>query len=471
MIPPLYISEGSVSLLLVKSPKGFDPATSLTPVIDSRTIQEVLGRAIHSLSRIGDELYFEPLEEGLALKTVNSSRSAYASFVFAPLFFQHYEVVNITGPFVNRQSNGEEDEQLFRCKIVMKSALTVFKSLASLEKTVEKCKILFSPDHSRLIFQLHCRYGITKTHNLSFQECESLQAVFAKDVCPNVLKVQAKVLVDTVVHFPVTLEEITMAVCSSKIQIRNFIEEETDPLKVMLTELSLSPDEFEFFQVLEEADITFCLKELRGLLSFAESSNLLVNIHFDSAGKPVIFNLEDTVLEVNFVLATLADVSERSQATQKERDAQSQKQSRHSSKAAHYTGDDDFMSDDIDSFMIAMETTTLEEDARGVNDVASNLPVPSVAPPRSPTFPMQSGRRSGANQHTEERFTLPPEEEAEEEEEEEANCHDDAVPGTPPHKKFRSLFFGSVLSQKTSSNKTLLGQEVLVSASDSEEDA
>lgn len=36
---------------------------SLTPV--SPLLPAVLGKAVHSLSRIGDELYLEPLEDGV----------------------------------------------------------------------------------------------------------------------------------------------------------------------------------------------------------------------------------------------------------------------------------------------------------------------------------------------------------------------------------------------------------------------
>lgn len=96
---------------------------------------------MHSLSRIGDELYLEPTESGvrsiggagwelrghlcsppalqavptlwlcpqLSLRAVNSSRSAFASFLFAPLFFQLYEPGS-AGP----------DTELFRCKVHMK---------------------------------------------------------------------------------------------------------------------------------------------------------------------------------------------------------------------------------------------------------------------------------------------------------------------------------------------------------------
>ena len=38
----------------------------------------------------------------------------------------------------------------------------------------------------------------------------------------------------------------------------------------MHTELSMQPGEFEQFNIVEEASITFCLKELRSLLVFAE---------------------------------------------------------------------------------------------------------------------------------------------------------------------------------------------------------
>ncbi|XP_033061006.1 cell cycle checkpoint control protein RAD9A isoform X4 [Trachypithecus francoisi] len=293
---------------------------------------KVLGKAVHSLSRIGDELYLEPLEDGLSLRTVNSSRSAYACFLFAPLFFQQYQAAT-------------PGQDLPRCKILMKSFLSVFRSLAMLEKTVEKCCISLNGRSSRLVVQLHCKFGVRKTHNLSFQDCESLQAVFDPASCPHMLRAPARVLGEAVVPFPPALAEVTLGIGRGRrVILRSYHEEEADSTaKAMVTEMCLAEEDFQQLQAQEGVAITFCLKEFRvrfplrtrqscpacpaqpspgphllplssqGLLSFAESANLNLSIHFDAPGRPAIFTIKDSLLDGHFVLATLSDTDSHSQ--------------------------------------------------------------------------------------------------------------------------------------------------------------
>ncbi|XP_069421811.1 cell cycle checkpoint control protein RAD9A isoform X2 [Ovis canadensis] len=390
---------------------------------------KVLGKAVHSLSRIGDELYLEPLEDGLSLRTVNSSRSAYACFLFAPLFFQQYQAA----------TPGQDQ---LRCKILMKSFLSVFRSLAMLEKTVEKCCISLNDRSSRLVVQLHCKYGVRKTHNLSFQDCESLQAIFDPALCPHVLRAPARVLVEAVLPFPPALAEVTLGIGRGRrVILRSYQEEADSAIKAMVTEMSIGEEDFQQLQAQEGVAITFCLKEFRvrflpcahrpvhlsslpslhalllpsqGLLSFAESANLSLSIHFDAPGRPAIFAIEDSLLDGHFVLATLSELDSHPQTLH----AQEELQRPEPQLQAHSTPHvdlDDFAVDDMDSYMIAMETTMGSEGSRA-------LPSISLSPGLQ--------RPCSSSPHSEEDDDMEP----------------STVPGTPPPKKFRSLFFGSILA-------------------------
>ncbi|KAL2805658.1 cell cycle checkpoint control protein RAD9A isoform 2, partial [Daubentonia madagascariensis] len=292
----------------------------------------------------------------------------------------------------------------------VQSFLSVFRSLAMLERTVEKCCISLNSRNSRLVVQLHCKYGVRKTHNLSFQDCESLQAVFDPASCPHMLHAPARVLGEAVLPFPPALAEVTLGIGHGhRVILRSYQEEEADStVKTMMTEMSIGEEDFQQLQAQEGVAVTFCLKEFRGLLSFAESANLNLSIHFDAPGRPAIFTIKDSLLDAHFVLATLSETDPHSKDLGSPEPApQLQDYS-----TPHL---DDFANDDIDSYMIAMETTTGGESSRALPSVSLS---PGPQPSHSP------------DPHSEEEDEAEP----------------STVPGTPPPKKFRSLFFGSILA-------------------------
>lgn len=55
----------------------------------------------------------------LALRTVNSSRSAYACFIFVPTFFTKYD-----GP--SNPQKSADDSDVLKCKITMKVELILY---------------------------------------------------------------------------------------------------------------------------------------------------------------------------------------------------------------------------------------------------------------------------------------------------------------------------------------------------------
>ncbi|XP_071790558.1 cell cycle checkpoint control protein RAD9A-like [Asterias amurensis] len=489
---------------------------------------KVFGRSIHCLSKIGEDLYIEPLENGLALRTANSSRSAYACFVFAPSFFLSYTTWSQAQE--NGTSSEQEEEDGLRCRITMKSCLSVFKSLSTLEKTVDKCQMHLDLKECRLVFLLYCKHGIVKTYNLTYQETESLQAVYSKNLCPNHIIAHSKTLADVVSGFQTAQEEISLTVNPQQVTFKNYVEDEPDPNKVVHSEMFLSPSEFEDYTIGVDAEITFCLKELRAILTFADAAGLPVSLHFESTGKPVVFAMElEQTLEATFVLATLADLPSSQGSSQKkslhqasQRVLEKQAGSVSSTLSRRHTGDGDKSHRKARSTAIN-QTSEVEfpndlnmqknnhwnkpstsTERRPDRQSHSNVPVRGSSSPVLPvhSLPKPSNRPSlfpelNQNQvhvqHQERTHAKQPHrtqlvnvEESNKpgnNDQHEANSShlgdsvhmsdnedDDIVPTTPPSKKFKSMFFGPSQQKSQSSQPTQAAPAAVVLCEDTDDD-
>ncbi|XP_028402790.1 cell cycle checkpoint control protein RAD9A-like [Dendronephthya gigantea] len=480
---------------------------------------KLFARSIHCLAKIGDEIYIEPLKKGLSLRTVNSSRSAYACCLFTKSFFLTYDE-----SISNHQSQDSLDED-FKCKLSMKSCLTVFKSLNTVDRVVDQCTIKIDDDLEQLTFLLYCRHGITKTYNLSYQDCESLQAIFTKDLTPNVVNVQPNILNDVVTNFQNAHEEITFAVCPQNLVVTNYVDESEDPYAVIKTKMVLAAEEFDKFQIGVDTEVTFCLKELKGIITFADWTKENLDIHFESAGKPIVFSLvNDPTFEANFVLATLMDlqdeetlelsnkpVSKKANKTSEnpkkkqpgnqrtnEKERTVEKPSKHLVKSQPKLDQDEFGFDDDDDWTkeaIAIEKNLTQERSRssgkkhpnfedslpststevqrnlmvkqkqsvelsalpsGLLDSENSLTVDSL---KSPGIRVRSGKNK--TMQLEDRGQEP---------HDLVNASQESVPGTPPNKKFKSMFFSAITSKTTSKEKSKSTSVVLVKDSDDESD-
>ena len=314
---------------------------------------KLFARAVHCLAKIGHEVYVEPLKKGLSLRTVNSSRSAYACFIFMPSFFQGYE---------DGIPDGDSSQQeALKCKLSVKSFLTVFKSLNTIDRIVHRCCISMSDTEEELTFMLYCLHGIVKTYKLSYQDCESLQAVFAKDLSPNLINVQPQILNEVVTNFHNAAEEISFTVCPQNMTVTNYFDEDEDLTKVIKTKMAIVAEEFDKYQIGVDTEVTFCLKELKAIVTFADTIGLNLDIHFESAGKPIVFSLaSDPTFEANFVLATLVDIPVPGSQTSQGKNKQN-KRSHKASKHKERQGTKDSQHMDEDEF-------GLDEEEDWVND-------------------------------------------------------------------------------------------------------
>ncbi|XP_025257015.1 cell cycle checkpoint control protein RAD9B isoform X1 [Theropithecus gelada] len=273
---------------------------------------KVFGKAVQALSRISDELWLDPSKKGLALRCVNSSRSAYGCVLFSPVFFQHYQWSALV-----KMSENELDTTLnLKCKLGMKSILPIFRCVNSLERNIEKCKIFTRSDKCKVVIQFFYRHGIKRTHNICFQESQPLQVIFDKNVCTNTLMIQPRLLADAIVLFTSSQEEVTLAVTPLNFCLKSSNEESMDLSNAVYSEMFVGSDEFDFFQIGMDTEITFCFKELKGILTFSEATHAPISIYFDFPGKPLALSIDDMLVEANFILATLADESSRASSPQ-----------------------------------------------------------------------------------------------------------------------------------------------------------
>ena len=58
--------------------------------MEHQYIFAVFAKALHSLAKIGEDLYLEPRVEGLSMRTMNSARSAFLTYSFCSSFFDEF---------------------------------------------------------------------------------------------------------------------------------------------------------------------------------------------------------------------------------------------------------------------------------------------------------------------------------------------------------------------------------------------
>ncbi|GBP70081.1 Cell cycle checkpoint control protein RAD9B [Eumeta japonica] len=113
-------------------------------------------------------------------------------------------------------------------------------------------------------------------------------------------------------------ELITLEASAQCLLLRNYIDTTVDFSKLIRTQISLKPAEFDTYAINSDTVITFTLKEFKALLAFAEALNLPIQLHFQTTGLPIVFIVQNNVtFEAHFILATSkADAVTQTTATQ-----------------------------------------------------------------------------------------------------------------------------------------------------------
>ncbi|XP_053954509.1 cell cycle checkpoint control protein RAD9A isoform X1 [Anastrepha ludens] len=233
---------------------------------------KVFAKAVQSLSKFGGDLFVEANKDGMQLRTLNSTKSAVGTYRFSRSFFDCYEVI------LNEESY---------CKLDMRACLTVFRST----KQVERCDMTYLSDNAKFQIQLKCQHETLKNTFISVDEEENITAEMAPESTCNNIRGSHKIFTEISNNFNPAEEEITLEAQIKKISIKNYVEGSRVNEKFMRSQLQLNAEEFEDYKIGKETSITFCLKEFRAFLIFAEALNENVCLQFTEAGSPVFMGI------------------------------------------------------------------------------------------------------------------------------------------------------------------------------------
>ncbi|XP_075547769.1 cell cycle checkpoint control protein Rad9 [Dermacentor variabilis] len=248
---------------------------------------KLFGRAVQTLTKIGDEVYVIADDRTLSLKAFSASRSSYMCFSFEQSFF----------------STSEFRSEGYRGKLSARSSLLAFRSVQSLDRTVEECVVELTGDQA--LIALRYRRGLTKRFWLPLVEYEELQFSFRADSYARSVCGQAKLLSDVLGNFPVNVPEVTLRLSPERLDVFTHLEG-ADTQRSVRTSVSVQAAELDDLQCSGDVtELTVCLRGLRAALGYYEG--LTVRLQLDEPGMPLVGRLDGVPgLEAIYVAATLA---------------------------------------------------------------------------------------------------------------------------------------------------------------------
>jgi len=247
-------------------------------------------KALQSIGKVGNYLHFETEADKLVIKAFNKEKTAIIKYSFLQSFFS-----SLSG-----------DTHSSRCKVHLKSLLLAFKSMLSTEKNVDSCQLKFPQDVGHIVVVKKCRFKISTTHQLPTMELEASMTMYSQEG-QSYWTLPAKALADVVGTFTSGQLESTLIATSEGFQMKNYVLNFEDKHQVK-TQLSMQPRDFEEYSIKEDSSLTFSLKELRSLISFAELIGQSVKASFSKVGDPIIFSVhQEMIIEVTYILSTMED--------------------------------------------------------------------------------------------------------------------------------------------------------------------
>ncbi|KAE8372730.1 Rad9-domain-containing protein [Aspergillus bertholletiae] len=267
--------------------------------------------ALTCLAKFYDTVAIEAEYDLLRLSVLNSTKTAYAAFVFeADGFFESY---SFDMPWDSRKA-GRPDR--FCCQLYIKALLSVFKGRTREKDTaVERCEVELHehPDQTecRLGIKMICGLGVIKSYKLTYEPTTVNHAVFDRTKTTNQWSIEPRFLREITDHFSPSAEQLDIYSDNGKAVFTSFTTKITDGKEILKkpvhTSVAIDKKDFEYFLAEDNLHIIITLKDFKAVIAHAEAANSTITVRYTRPTRPMQLAYDFGGVKTEFTLMTAGD--------------------------------------------------------------------------------------------------------------------------------------------------------------------
>ncbi|KAL4931338.1 putative DNA repair protein rad9 [Aspergillus undulatus] len=263
--------------------------------------------ALGCLAKYSDTIGIEAENDLLRLSALNSSKTAYASFVFDPeTFFETY---------VFGYSAGK-----FSCQLLLKALLSVFASRPNRrdkDTAVERCEFevheVSDVTECRLVVRMICGLGVIKSYRLTYESTTIQHAIFDQVQATNEWSIEPIVLKEIAAHFSLSAEQLDIYSENTKVIFTSFTTKITDGKDTLRqpvhTSVAIDKKDFERYLADDGVHIAISCKDFKAVISHAESARVLLTARYTRPCRPLQLAYDFEGARAEFTLMTTGEAS------------------------------------------------------------------------------------------------------------------------------------------------------------------
>ncbi|KAL1968605.1 hypothetical protein VTN77DRAFT_1815 [Rasamsonia byssochlamydoides] len=276
--------------------------------------------ALSCLSKFSESVSIEAEYDLLRLSALNTTKTAYAAFVFdADKFFSRFSFS------LRRNTNvaaRNQSADRFSCQIYLKALLSVFKGRTAESRdkdtAIERCDVELhdTPDQAecRLVIKMICGQGVVKSYKLTYEPAAVQHAVFDRSRSRNQWTIESKFLREIIDHFSPSAEQLDIYPDGGKAVFTSFTTKVTEGKEILKqpvhTSVAIDAKDFEEFMVEDGLHVAINVKDFKAAVIHAETVKTSITARYTRPCRPLQLAYEAEGITCEFTLMTRGEVDD-----------------------------------------------------------------------------------------------------------------------------------------------------------------